>query len=140
MPRKIIAVVDAQGGGIGKQLIAALKKKRDGIQILAVGTNSAATAAMIKAGAEKGATGENAVIYAARTADIIMGPVGIVIADSMQGEISGNMAVSIGQSMAYKVLIPFNNCNNYIVGLDEVKITALIRAAVEQVCRIIDEE
>lgn len=113
-----VLVVDAQGGGIGKQLVAAIKQQVANAEVMAVGTNSAATSAMLKAGADHAATGENAVIVAARKADIIVGPVGIVIADSLYGEVTPEMAKAIAQSDAKRILIPFNQCDNIIVGVN----------------------
>ena len=113
-----ILVVDAQGGGIGKQLVAAIKQQVIDAEVMAVGTNSTATTAMLKAGADHAAMGENAVIVAARKADIIVGPVGIVIADSLYGEITPEMAKAIAQSDAKRILIPFNQCDNIIVGVN----------------------
>ena len=113
-----ILVVDAQGGGIGKQLVAAIKQQVIDAEVMAVGTNSTATTSMLKAGADHAATGENAVIVAARKADIIVGPVGIVIADSLYGEITPEMARAIAQSDAKRILIPFNQCDNIIVGVN----------------------
>ncbi len=100
-----IVVIDGQGGKMGKGLVEQLKKFCPEDEILAIGTNSIATAAMLKAGADAGATGENPAVVASRTADVIVGPMGIVIADSLMGEITPKMAVSIGQSPAKKVLI-----------------------------------
>lgn len=121
-----ILVVDSQGGGIGKQLISTIKKEIPNCEITAVGTNSAATMAMIKAGADHGATGENAVIVGCRTADYIVGPIGIVIADSMYGEITPAMAQAIGQSSARRILIPINTCDNKVVGVDDYSMSKLI--------------
>ena len=108
-----ILVIDAQGGGLGKQLIAALRKNFPDMDITAVGTNTMATAVMLKAGATHAATGENAVVVGCRKADIIIGPLAIVIADSMLGEITPAIAKAVGQSDAVRILIPFNNCSNY---------------------------
>ena len=93
-----VLVIDAQGGGIGKQVVAAIKHKQPHIEITAVGTNSTATTAMLKAGADHAATGENAVVVGCRTADVIIGPIGIVIADAMFGEVTPTIAVAVGQS------------------------------------------
>ena len=123
--------MDGQGGGLGKQLVAALKDEPD-LSITAVGTNSAATNAMLKAGAHEGATGENAAIVATRRADVIMGPVGIAIADSLLGEITPAVATAVGQSPAKKILIPMNMCDIMIPGLKNVPIKNLINDAVEQ--------
>lgn len=113
-----VLVVDAQGGGIGKQLVAAVKREIPNAEIMAVGTNSIASTAMLKAGADHIATGENAVAVAAGKADIIIGPVGIVIANALYGEITPKIALSIARSRAKRILIPFNQCDNIIVGID----------------------
>ena len=126
-------MIDAQGGGIGKQIISALKKNSPQQWITAVGTNNMATAAMLKAGADEAATGENAVIVCARRADLIIGPVGIVIADSMLGEITPRMAAAVGQSDAERLLIPVNHCSNYIVGVPDLAMGQLIEAVVREV-------
>ena len=128
-----IVVIDAQGGGIGRQLVTALKNAMPDATITAVGTNSAATAAMVKANADKAATGENAVVVGCRHADIIVGPIGIVIADSLLGEITPKMALAVAQSDAKRVLIPFNHCDNVIVGVSDYSISKLIANAVAEV-------
>lgn len=121
-----ILIIDAQGGGIGKQLIIEINKNFKDAHITAVGTNSVATTNMLKAGAKNAATGENAVVVGCRKADIIIGPVGIVIADSMYGEITPKMAVAVGQSEAKKLLIPMNHCNNIIVGVENKRMNEFI--------------
>ena len=103
-----LVIIDGQGGKMGRTVIEQLKKNLPDLEIYAIGTNSIATSAMLKAGADYGATGENPVIVGARTADIIIGPIGIVIADALMGEITPSMATAIGQSPAYKILIPVN--------------------------------
>ncbi len=128
-----ILVVDAQGGGIGRQVIAAVKKQFPQVTVTAAGTNSLATSAMLKAGADHAATGENAVIVGCRTADLIIGPVGIVIADSLFGEITPAMAAAVGQSPARRVLIPINHCNNIIVGVNDLSTGRLIECVVREV-------
>ena len=125
-----VLVIDAQGGGMGKQLVAAIRQGVSGVEITAVGTNSAAAAAMRKAGADFSATGENAVVVACRRADVIVGPVGITIADSLLGEITPAMAAGVGQSSAKRVLIPFNHCDNIVVGVSNLSIGALIQETV----------
>ena len=114
-----ILIIDAQGGGIGRQLVTAAKEAAPSAHITAVGTNTAATAAMLKAGADTAATGENAVVVACRRADVIMGPLGIVIADSLFGEVTPGMAAAVGASGAVRILIPFDNCDNKIVGVGD---------------------
>ncbi|MCH5206672.1 MAG: DUF3842 family protein [Oscillospiraceae bacterium] len=130
-----VLVIDAQGGGIGKQLVAAIKKDIPAARIIAVGTNSAATTAMLKAGADEAATGENSVIVACRKADIIVGPVGIVIADSLLGEVTPKMALAVSQSSARRILIPFNHCDNIIVGIRDFNTGTLIQNAVDEIKR-----
>ncbi len=130
---KNILVIDGQGGMLGKQIVEAIRKILPDDEITAVGTNISATGSMLKAGANNGATGENAVIVCARTADIIVGPVGIAIADSLLGEITPAMAQAVGQSRAKKVLIPVNKCNNIIIGVSGKKASELIREAIEKI-------
>lgn len=128
-----IVIIDAQGGGIGKQVIAALKRAYPGIELTAVGTNAMATAAMLKAGADKAATGENAVAVNCRRADVIIGPLGIVIADSLYGEVTAAMAVAVGRSEAKRLLIPVNHCDNVVVGVADLNVAHLIEDVVRQV-------
>ncbi len=125
-----ILVIDAQGGGIGRQLVTGIKENIKDAFVTAVGTNSAATSAMLKAGADVAATGENAVKVGARKADVIVGPIGIVIADSLYGEITPEMAVAVGSSDAKKVLIPINHCDNVIAGVPDLSVGRLIESAV----------
>ena len=130
-----ILVIDGQGGGIGKQLISAIKQEIPSAFITAVGTNSAAAMNMLKAGADEGASGENPVIVGCRKAEIIVGPMGIVIADSMLGEITPKMAAAVAQSSAKRILIPYNQCGNVIVGIPNGTMSALIRMAVDEIKR-----
>lgn len=128
-----VLVIDAQGGGIGKQVVAAIKHKQPHIEITAVGTNSTATTAMLKAGADHAATGENAVVVGCRTADVIIGPIGIVIADAMFGEVTPTMAVAVGQSRAKRLLIPVNHCDNTIVGVSYLSVGNLIEEVLKEI-------
>ncbi len=128
-----VLVIDGQGGGLGRQLVAALSAQCPDIRLVAVGTNSVAAQAMHKAGAQRAATGENAVVVNCRSADIIVGPIGIVIADALLGEITPAMAAAVCQSGAKRVLIPVNHCDNYIVGVPEQPIGDLVTAAVQKV-------
>lgn len=130
-----ILVIDAQGGGIGRQVITAVRKAYPKVWVTAVGTNSAATAAMLKAGANEAATGENAVVVCCRKADVIIGPVGIVIADALLGEITPAMSAAIGQSNAKKLLIPVNHCNNIVVGVADLSMQKLVEAVVQELGR-----
>lgn len=133
---KKVLIIDGQGGLLGKEMVEAVKGLLPEAEIIAVGTNIMATNTMLKAGADNGATGENAVIVCARTADIIVGPIGIAIADSLLGEITPAMAVAVGQSTAKKVLIPVNKCNNMIVGVGDKKTSELIKEAIEMIADI----
>lgn len=133
---KKILVIDGQGGLIGKQMVSAVRQLIPEAEITAVGTNTMATTAMLKAGATNGATGENAVIVGARNADIIVGPVGIVIADSLLGEITPAMATAIGQCEAIKILLPVNKCNNIIIGTKDKSTSDLIEEAIDKIREI----
>ena len=128
-----VLVIDAQGGGIGKALVSAVRKNVPDAVITAVGANSAATSAMLKAGAHNAATGENAVVTGCRTADVIIGPIGIVIADAMFGEVTPTMAVAVGQSRAKRLLIPVNHCDNTIVGVSHLSVGNLIEEVLKEI-------
>lgn len=130
---KKIMIIDGQGGLLGKNLVEAVKKVLPEAEITAVGTNTMATTAMLKAGATNGATGENAVVVGARKSDIIVGPIGIAIADSLLGEITPKMAKAIGQSEAMKILLPVNKCNNIVIGVDDKSTSELIVLAIEKI-------
>lgn len=121
-----ILVIDGQGGQLGGQLIRLLKDNFKEVKIVAVGTNATATASMLKAGADQAATGENPVIVACRKADVIIGPIGIVIADSLWGEITPKMAVAIGQADAVRILLPVNKCDNLIAGITDLTVSAVL--------------
>ena len=125
-----ILVIDGQGGGIGRLLVSAIKSEVTNAAVTAIGTNSIATSAMLKAGADRAATGENAVVANCRSADVIAGPIGIAIADSLCGEVSPAMAAAVGQSAARKVLIPVNHCENIIVGVPDLSLGKLVEEAV----------
>ncbi len=137
---KKILIIDGQGGMLGKQLVENIKKRLPQAEITAVGANIAATGSMLKAGADNAATGENAVAVCARTADIIAGPVGIAIADSLLGEITPRMAEAVGQSTASKVLIPVNRCSSIIVGTGGKKTSELLAEAVDTIERLCCQE
>ena len=115
-----IAVIDGQGGGIGKTIVEKLRKVLpEDMEIIALGTNALATSLMLKSGANEGATGENAIIVNAGKVDVIMGTVGILAANSMLGELTAPMARAIAESPAKKLLLPLNRCNIEIVGIDK---------------------
>ena len=126
-----LVVIDGQSGRMGQLLIERVRAADLPCEITAVGTNAIATAAMLKAGAHQGATGENPVLVACRTADIIAGPIGILSADSLLGEITPAMATAIGQSSARKVLLPVNQCSNLVVGVPSLTVKELMDKAVE---------
>ena len=129
-----ILIIDGQGGNIGCRVAKALTEQLPMAQLRVVGTNSTATANMMKAGGNiQGATGENAVIVACRKADVIVGPVGIVIADALLGEVTPEMAKAVAQSNAVRVLIPFNRCDTVIAGTETLSASTLIDAAVEKI-------
>ena len=130
-----VLVIDGQGGNMGRQLVEQLLLQSPiTLEITVVGTNAIATANMLKASARvQGATGENAVVVAARSADIIVGPVGIVMADALMGEITPVMANAVAQSRAYKVLLPVNKCNHFIVGIRDDSMSQLVQQAVREV-------
>lgn len=131
-----ILVIDGQGGRMGRAIVEQLRAACPETPLIAIGTNSTATAAMMKAGADAGATGENPVLVNSRDADIIVGPIGIVIADSMLGEITPAMAAAIGSSPAHKILIPAGNyryCRHTVVGCSDQPMGVCIRQAAEEV-------
>ena len=128
-----ITIIDGQGGKLGKTIVEQLKKMHPEQELYAIGTNCLATAAMLKAGADYGATGENPCIVNAQDSDIIVGPVGIVVANALLGEITPSIATAIGASKAYKILVPTNRCNHYVVGCSEVGIGENIRLVCEKV-------
>ena len=138
MKKPLIAIVDGQGGRIGQMLCEKLAEKIPHCELLAIGTNSIATANMLKTKACQGATGENPVLRAARKADIIVGPVGMIMADALFGEITPAMAQAIAQSDAYKILIPVNRCQHYLCGLKDVPLSTLIDEAVSQVISFLE--
>lgn len=131
-----ILIIDGQGGQLGAQVIKEILLHFDDIEIHAVGTNSAATATMMKAGAKKAATGENPVVVACRKADVIIGPIGIVIADSMGGEITPKMALAVGQADSVRILIPINKCENLVAGINEVTMAEMIDDVMTKLKRI----
>lgn len=142
-----IVIIDGQGGKMGSLLIEKLKSSSlfqeqevsSRPSVYAIGTNSIATAAMLRSGADYGATGENPVIVNTKDAQIIAGPIGILAADSLLGEITPAMSVAIGQSTAQKVLLPVNRCNHYVVGVSELSMQDLITQAVNFILTFIKE-
>lgn len=135
-----VVIIDGQGGRIGSLLVDKLNKCDLSCSIFAIGTNSTATAAMLKAGALYGATGENPVIVNVRDADFIVGPLGIMAADSLLGEITPAMSAAIGQSTALKILLPVNKCSTYVVGTQDMPVSSLIELAVEKIICLMEEK
>lgn len=132
-----VTIIDGQGGQLGAQLIKAVLSRFPEVNLTAVGTNAVATATMLKAGAKNAATGENPTLVACRKADVIIGPIGIVIADSLLGEVTGKMAVAVGQADAVRILIPVNKCDNIVAGVSNLNIGALVDDAVSRLAEII---
>ena len=134
-----ITVIDGQGGSLGKAVVEQIAANIENAKITAVGTNAAATAAMRKGGAHICATGENPVKVACRDADIIVGPIGIICADAMHGEITPNMAMWIGQSRAQKVLIPVSGCSLKVAGVAPVNMSSYIKAAIDEIKNLTEQ-
>ena len=128
-----ILIIDGQGGGIGSRLVSSVIENFPNSALTAIGTNATATAAMINAGAKNAATGENAVIYGCKRADVIVGPIGIVIADSLLGEVTPAMAAAVGQSNGKRILIPINQCGNILVGTMDLSVSNMVQAAIEAI-------
>lgn len=126
-----ILVIDGQGGKMGAALTEQIKKSMPAAEITAVGTNSLATAAMLRAGADNAATGENPVLVNSRTADVIVGPIGIIVADALHGEITPKMAAAVSGCAARKLLIPVNRCAVTVVGVQDKTLSDYVREAVE---------
>lgn len=126
-----VLIIDGQGGKLGKMLVEAVINNYPSYEITAVGTNSTATESMLKGGAKLAATGENAVVVAARTADCIIGPIGIVVADSMLGEITPATALAVAQSSAEKILLAANRCGVKIAGFPELTMAQMVSEAVK---------
>ncbi|MBQ1931771.1 MAG: DUF3842 family protein [Lachnospiraceae bacterium] len=134
-----VTIIDGQGGQLGAQLVKEITRQFCDISITAIGTNAVATAAMLKAGASQAATGENPVVVACRKADVIIGPIGIVIADSMLGEITDKMAVAVGRANAVRILIPMNKCENMVAGVPDLNMGALIGDAIAKLRHIVEK-
>lgn len=134
-----ILVIDGQGGRIGRLFIEGLKQQAPQLYITAIGSNSIATASMLKAGADEGATGENPVVLNSALADIIVGPIGIVLSNSLLGEITPRMAEAVASSRAKKLLIPINRCNNTVVGTQPLSLSEFVALAIQEVLQMIQK-
>lgn len=126
-----ILIIDGQGGKIGRAVAEAVLKERPAARLSVIGTNAIATSNMMRSGVKDAATGENPVAVMAPRADVIIGPVGIVIADSLMGEVTPKMALAVGQSRAKKILIPLNRCDNMVVGVEDIPLAEMIRRTIE---------
>lgn len=132
-----IIVIDGQGGNIGKQLVKRIRETFPEVYIRAVGTNSTATSNMLKGGTDEGATGENAVVVAARSADLIVGPIGIIVPDALLGEVTQLMAKAVSESSAKKLLIPLNRCDVLVAGTVSRSTGELLEDAIAMIRDII---
>lgn len=128
-----ILVIDGQGGGMGRAIVAALRQALPDQPLLALGTNVLATQAMLKAGADQGATGEHAIVWQCRDADLILGPTGLVTAGALLGEVSPAIAVAVGASPAQKYLLPSERCSLHVIGLQSQSMDAAVAEVVERV-------
>ena len=127
-----IIVIDGQGGRLGQLLVEAVKARLPQAQVYAIGTNTVATAAMLKAGADFGATGENPVVRNVMDARGVLGPVGIVVANAILGEVTPAMAEAVGSCQARKYLVPMNSCGVIVAGVEELPLSAYVARAVER--------
>ena len=132
-----IVVIDGQGGRLGALLCEELKRALPTEELLAIGTNSVATAAMLKGGADLGATGENPVVRAVMAADVVLGPMGIVVAHAILGEVTPAMAEAVGGCKARKILVPMNSCGVAVAGVQEQPLNRYVEQAVEQACALL---
>ena len=132
-----ILIIDGQGGNLGRQLTKRLKEALPQADVTAVGTNSTAAENMLKGGADRAATGENAVLVNARRAKVIAGPLGIVIADALLGEVTSTMARAVGSSDAVRVLIPMNRCETLVAGVADRPMGELIDDAVRKIVALL---
>ena len=131
MARRIL-IIDGQGGSLGKEITSRLRMECPSDELTVVGTNSLATQNMLRAKPDKAATGENPVVVNAAKADIIVGPIGIVVADALCGEVTEKMALAVARSEAVKYLVPVNHCNNYVVGVPDLSMNALLDNLIEK--------
>ena len=131
-----ILVIDGQGGSLGKTIISRIIEEKIDAEIIAIGTNSTATQNMIKGNKTQGATGENPIVVNVEDADIIVGPMGILAANSMLGEITEKMALAISKSKAVKILIPYNKCKIVVAGVKDDTFQNYIEEAIEQIKKI----
>lgn len=127
-----VVILDAQGGGMGRTLVELMKQALPNLPLVAVGTNAMATSAMLKAGADQVATGENAICYNATHADLLLAPIGMTLCDAMLGEVSARMACAVGSSPAWKIFIPSTTCHTQVAGTGALNLRDTLRDAVEK--------
>lgn len=130
-------IIDGQGGGLGRAITAALRQAVPDLALIALGTNAIATTAMLKAGAQQGATGESAIRWQCRDAGLILGPTGLLTAGALLGEISPAIAAAVGESPAHKLLIPSDRCNVQVIGVRAQSMDDAVRELVERVRAIV---
>jgi len=136
--KKSIAVIDGQGGGIGAVIIKRLREAiGEDVEVIGLGTNAMATGAMLKAGANKGASGENAIVRTVKAVDIVTGTIGLIVANSMMGEVTPKMAEAIASSQAMKCLLPLNMLEVEIIGVSKEPLPHLVDQLVRRIQEII---
>lgn len=134
-----ILIIDGQGGGIGARLVSLLRPHLpEGCELLCAGTNSLATSAMLKAGAARGATGENALCYNAQRADLILGPIGVILANGILGEVSPRMACAVSGAAGQKILIPSSHCSVQVAGTQDCRMEEYLQSAVALALRALE--
>lgn len=137
MKRKTIVIVDGQGGGIGSTIIKEIKKKfGENYEVIALGTNSIATAAMLAAGANKGATGENAICHTSSLADYIIGSINIMMPNSMLGEFTEKMSLAISSANAKKLILPLTQENVQLIGVQKIPLPHLVKELIEKILEL----
>lgn len=135
-----IVVIDGQGGRLGQMLVEGVKARLPQAQVYALGTNTAATTAMLKAGADFGATGENPVVRGVADADGVLGPVGIIVADAILGEVTPAMAQAVGGCRARKYLVPMNSCGVIVAGVEDLPLSTYAERAVDRLTADLKKE
>jgi len=132
-----VVVIDGQSGHLGQLIVEEIVKRKLNCSLYGIGTNCIATSLMMKSGASFGATGENPIIVNVKDADVIIGPIGIICADALLGEITSSIAISVGQAKAIKLLLPYNHCNNQVVGVEKLSMNELVKRSIDELSKII---
>ena len=133
-----IVVIDGQGGRLGKMLIEEVRARLPQAELLAIGTNAVAASAMQRAGAVHAATGENPVVRGVMDADVVLGPLGIVVAHAILGEVTPKIAEAVGGCRAKKFLVPMNSCGVVVAGVQELSLSAHVRQAVDRAVEFLE--